>query len=81
MLNKLANIPHDKLLHFYYGSLVASVLTVTVGILLSILIVLMMAIGKEVYDKYNNGTVDVWDAVWTGLGGAVVWISNAKEII
>lgn len=75
-MKKLANIPHDKLLHFYYGSLVALVSTIVVGALWSIPIVLTVALGKEVYDKYNKGTVDIWDAVWTVYGGAIIWIAN-----
>lgn len=81
MLKTLVDIPHDKLLHFYYGSLLAAGVNVLAGVAWSMLVVVAVAIGKEVYDKYNKGTVDVWDAVWTVLGGAVVWISNAKEII
>ena len=78
MLKKLANIPHDKLLHFYYGSLVALVSTLAVGALWSIPIVLTVALGKEVYDHFYDGTVEFYDIVWTVYGGAIVWIANIK---
>ena len=81
MLKKLANVPHDKLLHFYYGSLLAAGVCVLAGAVWSMFVVVVVAAGKEVYDRYNNGTVDVWDAVWTVYGGTVVWISSIGEMI
>ena len=81
MLNKLSNIPHDKLLHFYYGSLVALVSTLAIGALWSVPIVLTVAVGKEVYDHFYGGTVEAWDVIWTVYGGAIVWIANIGGLI
>ena len=76
MLKKLANIPHDKLLHFYYGSLVALISTLAVGALWSRPIELTVAVGKEVYDHVYRGTIEFYDIVWTAYGGAIVWIAT-----
>ena len=81
MLKKLANIPHDKLLHFYYGSLVALVSTLVVGALWSIPIVLTVAVGKEVYHHFYGGTVEFYDIVWTVHGGAIVWVANIGGLV
>jgi hypothetical protein len=63
---------HDKALHF-----IAGVLIFAVGHFASVLIglglVVLAAIGKEVYDYINRDkhTPDLWDAVYTIAGGAV----------
>lgn len=64
------NLPKDKQLHFIGGFLVA----LAVGSLCSNLWVAFIAAAvvgavKEGYDALGYGTVDLWDFVWTALGG------------
>ena len=66
----LEKIEKDKLLHFVAGSLVYASSSWFLGYY-SLALVVAVAIGKEVYDHYYNGTVDVYDAVTTVLGGIV----------
>lgn len=63
-------IDKDKLLHFVAGSLIYASTSWFFGYY-ALGLVAVVAIGKEVYDNYYNGTVDVWDAVATVLGGVV----------
>ena len=66
----LEKIKKDKLLHFVAGSLIYASTSWFLGYYAFGLVVIV-AVGKEVYDNYYNGTVDVWDAVSTVLGGAI----------
>ena len=64
-------LQHDKVLHFCVGlilCLIAGVLTTpAVGLLLGV----VAGIIKEIYDKYNNGTVDVLDSLATTVGALI----------
>lgn len=66
-INKL---PKDKLLHFIAGVMIYQSTFWVIGYY-SLALVVVIAIGKEVYDHYYNGTVDVLDAVATVFGGIV----------
>lgn len=66
----LGKIEKDKLLHFVAGSLVYASSSWFLGYY-ALALVVAVAIGKEVYDYYYNGTVDVYDAIATVLGGVV----------
>ena len=64
-------LQHDKVLHLIVGlilCLIAGVLTTpATGLLLGV----TAGIIKEIYDKYNNGTVDVLDSFATTVGALV----------
>lgn len=62
----MSRISKDKLLHFFYGAIATFILSHIIG-LYTIPIVALLAIGKEVYDKYNNGSVEWQDALFTCL--------------
>ena len=57
-------IPQDKANHAFYGLLIYS-LVAMYNPLVAVLVVLVVGAGKEVLDKYTNGTVDKWDFVAT----------------
>jgi len=62
-------IPHDKLSHFFIGSVLA-----TIGCLFSlglgIALCFLFAVGKEIYDKVSKtGNPEFLDFVWTVAGG------------
>ncbi len=65
-------IPRDKLLHFVAGS-IASALAylITQNLTLAIGVTVFLGVGKEVWDSQGHGTVEVFDAVATVLGGIV----------
>lgn len=64
--------PTDKMAHFIVGVLIYAVLHF-VGIGFALLMVVIAAIGKEVYDYFNRAkhTPEFMDAFATILGGCV----------
>lgn len=68
-------IPIDKQAHFLSGGFIAAIAW-PFGVVASIAAVLVAAVGKEVYDKLHpeSHTADIWDAVATIAGGAVMQI-------
>ena len=73
LLSYLAKPQHDKLLHYFYGSLLALLCLPFIGIY-SAFVVAFVALAKELWDSRGNGTVEFMDVVWTMLGGGVVII-------
>lgn len=73
-------IPHDKALHALGGALIAAVVYLLdvflghFGLWLVLAVVVIAAIGKEVYDlaHQDRHTPDVYDALATTLGGLLV---------
>ncbi|MEM2002051.1 MAG: hypothetical protein QXT77_05355 [Candidatus Methanomethylicaceae archaeon] len=68
---KLFNEYQDKVNHFIAGQAVALVLLL-IGWEISLMAVFLIAISKEAWDSQGNGTVEVWDALATILGGVVI---------
>ncbi len=61
---KMSEIPKDKLLHYFYGSLISFVVyALNIGLIPQLIVVGMFAVGKEFFDKY----ADAWDVFWTVL--------------
>ena len=50
IFKKLAQIPHDKLLHSFYGVLIYAILVLFITPILAFTSVLFIAITKEIYD-------------------------------
>jgi hypothetical protein len=73
ILTYLNSIPSDKVAHALGG-----VILFAIGELfgLGILLVIVGAVGKEIYDYFNkeNHTPDAWDAVATIAGGLLGYI-------
>lgn len=66
IFNKLANIPHDKLLHFFYGTLMATPLVALTDPLISSAVMVIVAFGKELYDDLSGkGNLEILDALYT----------------
>lgn len=72
-------IPLDKQLHLFAGCAIAGAVH-PFGILPAFIALVVVGIGKEVYDHFGHGTVDVYDAMATVWGGAVMlgWIEIAR---
>lgn len=68
ILKRLANIPHDKLLHFFYGALIGAPLVAFTNPLLSSAIIIVISFGKELYDDLSGkGKLELMDAIFTIL--------------
>jgi len=66
MEKKLANIPQDKLLHFFYGAIISFILGLFIPQLYVILAVLLIAVAKELHDLFIKRTkIDYLDIVFT----------------
>lgn len=73
IINYLASIPHDKLLHFIAGiiiSLIFSVITPYIALISAAL----FGIIKEIYDKISYGGFSWMDFLATSLGGLLIQI-------
>ena len=66
IMNKLAEIKHDKLLHFFYGTIISFIGVGAFGLQGLWLTVIIGAWKELIYDK-QHGTPDIWDFVWTIL--------------
>ena len=75
------NIPHDKLLHYFYGQVIFICMYAVFiwcnidkssSMISSFSIVLIVAIAKEVYDKVSGtGTPEIMDVVVTVCGAII----------
>jgi len=66
IIEKLTEIKHDKLLHFFYGTIISFIGVGIFGLWGLLLTVIIGAWKELVYDK-KHGTPDIWDFVWTIL--------------
>lgn len=65
-------IKSDKLAHFLAGSSIVA-FSLPFGFELALSLCALAAVGKEMWDHYNNGTPDVLDAVATLVGGVSLY--------
>lgn len=75
ILEVMKNIPNDKLLHSFYGVLIYLIVS-CVNPYAAIGIVIIVAIGKEVYDEYKYKGFDWKDIVATVLLPIGLFISD-----
>ena len=61
-------IAPDKKKHMLAGAIV-SLASFWISPQLTLLLVFVIGVLKEIYDHYGNGTVDIWDVAYTVLGG------------
>ena len=66
----LQKIPHDKLLHFFYGSLIAFAITFFSNSVIAFMVVTLIASGKELFDDEYSLT----DVLFTILPAALILI-------
>jgi hypothetical protein len=73
----LSGIPNDKLLHFFYGTLIGAPLVAFTNPLVAFFGISIIAIGKELYDDLSGtGTIDVYDTVFTVIPTALILIAK-----
>ena len=66
MLKKLSNIPKDKLLHFFWGSILSFILILYCGIVGMIIALIIPAVKELYYDKYlGKGNCEWADYFYT----------------
>ena len=66
MLKKLSNIQKDKLLHFFWGTILSFVLILYCGIVGMIIALIIPAIKELYYDKYlGKGNCEWADYVYS----------------
>lgn len=65
-------ISQDKANHIAYGAIVAFAASFALPPIYTLLLVLIVAVLKEVYDKMYNTSVDIYDMVATVFGGILV---------
>ena len=76
IFKKLAQIPHDKLLHSFYGTLIYVVLSFIVSIEISLALVFFVAIVKEIYDEVEYGGLNYGDIAMTVLIPTILFIKE-----
>lgn len=74
LLKKLL-LPQDKANHMAYGLLIYTILALWNPII-GISIVLILAISKEVLDKFTGGTVDKWDLIVTIISPIILYMAE-----
>lgn len=67
ILNKMSNIPKDKLLHSFYGMLLFLIGWVLINIYFGLLFTIVIAIIKEVYDEIKYKGFSFYDLIATIL--------------
>jgi ABC-type nickel/cobalt efflux system permease component RcnA len=77
-------IPLDKQAHFFSGGTIAA-MALPFGLAVAVVVLGVAAFGKEVYDKFHpeNHTADIWDAIATLAGGAliIIWQSFVPGLL
>jgi hypothetical protein len=63
-----ALLTNDKFQHFVYGVAIYATL-VPMGVPVAFVLLSLIALGKEIYDKKGYGTYEVKDALFTVAGG------------
>ena len=64
-------LQRDKVLHFFVGLILCLVAGVLINPATGLLLGVIAGVLKEIYDKYNNGTVDVLDSLATTIGALI----------
>ena len=68
LLTLMASVPTDKLLHFFYGSIIATPLVIYGTTMEAIGFMVFISIGKEIIDaKMRFSPPNVMDALFTFL--------------
>ncbi len=69
ILNLVASISHDKLLHLFFGLLIFDYTSPLIGRMFAIFVVVLVGIVKEFIDKKIGGCVDWKNTIATIIGG------------
>ena len=68
ILKTFGNIPHDKLLHFFYGTIITFISVLIFGLKGLWITVVIAAVKELIYDKLmKKGNCEVMDFIFTCL--------------
>jgi hypothetical protein len=73
---KLPQIRQDRANHFIYGLLIFIISNLFLLDYVSLLIVVLVAIGKEIYDEWSYGGFDIIDFFYTIIPAVILTIIN-----
>jgi hypothetical protein len=74
---KLPFAQQDKANHFIYGNVLCFFFSLFFTPLVTITFMIIIAVGKEIYDnKTKTGTPELMDVVWTLLGALTILITQ-----
>jgi len=63
-------LPIDKMLHYFIMYWFATIVYPLVeNLWYTVLIITIAAVGKEIYDYFKKGSVEMLDIMWTIFGG------------
>ena len=72
------NIPQDKKKHFAAGFAIAAAASLFAGYIVGLLIAILAAAGKEIYDKVTGkGTAELLDFAATAAGATAAVVVSA----
>src|SRR5690625_4463672 len=72
VLDLLHRVPKDKLLHFFYGDLIACFVSLVLSPWWGVLVATIAATIKESWDYFSQREVESSDFLFTVFGGIVV---------
>ena len=74
LLNFVANVPHDKLLHFIAGMLITALVAVVFARFapLAVTVAVVAGFAKEAYDEWSYGGWNWEDLIATVAGGVLM---------
>lgn len=81
ILKFLLSIPQDKLLHFLGGLLIFDIASIFVHWGIAMIIVFLLSVIKEFYDKIKGGKTDIFDIIAGMLGAVTMFIINLLETL
>lgn len=69
LLDKMKQVKFDKLLHFFYGSIIFHLMLLVFTEPWAIYFLIVIAFGKELYDDFctKDGRFDIYDILYTIL--------------
>lgn len=76
LIMKLPLIPHDKANHFIYGFVIFILSNLFLIEWVSLGIVFIFALGKELYDEWKYGGFDFVDLIYTLSPGIILTLIN-----
>lgn len=74
LIGWIVRIPQDKLLHAFFGMLIAAVAFICFGVPGCIFASAFAGLFKEFFDKFTTNQWDWWDFGATCIGGALIQI-------
>lgn len=80
LIKKLASIPHDKLLHSFYGTIVYILLSY-INPSIAIAAVFILAISKEIYDEIKYGGFDYKDIIATIVIPILIYLKELEKSV